>query len=55
MLLFELRPSAKYGTKGLQNARVLAANQQDATPLIRRGPFGSDYRSGEGRGPFPAN
>jgi hypothetical protein len=45
----------KYLEQALQNARVLAANQQDGDEARSPWPFRVDYRSGEGRGPVSGN
>jgi len=44
-----------YLKQGLQNARVLAANQQEGDESRSPWPFRADYRSGEGRGPVSGN
>ena len=41
--------------QALQNARVLAANQEEGGPSHSPWPFRADYRSGEGRGPVSGN
>jgi hypothetical protein len=55
MLLFEASGKREYVDQGLQNARVLAANQQDGDTAHSPWPFRVDYRSGEGRGPVSGN
>jgi hypothetical protein len=55
MLLFEASGKREYVDQGLQNARVLAANQQDGDAFHSPWPFRVDYRSGEGRGPVSGN
>jgi hypothetical protein len=55
MLLFEASGKREYLEQGLQNARVLAANQQDGDDSHSPWPFRADYRSGEGRGPVSGN
>jgi hypothetical protein len=55
MLLFEASGKREYVDQGLQNARVLAANQQDGDASHSPWPFRVDYRSGEGRGPVSGN
>ncbi len=54
-LLFEATGDSKYLLQALQNARVLAANQQDGGETHSPWPFRVDYRSGEGRGPISGN
>ena len=53
--LFEAAGERKYLAQGLQNARVLAANQQDGDASHSPWPFRVDYRNGEGRGPESGN
>jgi hypothetical protein len=55
MLLFEASGKREYLAQGLQNARVLAANQTDGDEFHSPWPFRADYRSGEGRGPVSGN
>ncbi len=55
LLLFEATGNAAYRDQALQNARVLAANQQDGNESRSPWPFRVDYRSGEGRGPVSGN
>src|SRR6202012_6184731 len=55
LLLFEATGEARYLAQALQNARVLAANQQDGDAAHSPWPFRADYRSGEGRGPIAGN
>lgn len=55
MRLFEAVGERKYLEQGLQNARVLAANQQEGDAFQSPWPFRVDYRSGEGRGPVSGN
>jgi len=54
-LLFEATGEAKYLAQALQNARVLAANQQSGDDAHSPWPFRADYRSGEARGPISGN
>ena len=54
-LLFEATGDSNYLLQALQNARVLAANQQDGGGTHSPWPFRVDYRSGEGRGPVSGN
>ena len=53
--LFEATGERRYLEQALQNARVLAANQQDGDASHSPWPFRADYRSGEGRGPVSGN
>jgi hypothetical protein len=53
--LFEAAGERKYLEQGLQNARVLAANQKDGDAFRSPWPFRADYRSGEDRGPVSGN
>jgi hypothetical protein len=53
--LFEASGERGYMEQALQNARVLAANQQDGDSSHSPWPFRADYRSGEGRGPVSGN
>jgi hypothetical protein len=55
VLLFEATGERKYLEQGLQNARVLAANQQSGDDAHSPWPFRADYRNGEGRGPVSGN
>jgi len=55
VLLFHAVGEGKYLEQGLQNARVLAGNQQDGDAFRSPWPFRADYRSGEGRGPVSGN
>jgi hypothetical protein len=55
MLLFEASGVSGYLAQGLQNARVLAANQKDGDEFHSPWPFRADFRSGEGRGPVSGN
>ncbi len=55
MLLFEATGEVSYLAQALQNARVLAANQQDGGGDRSPWPFRADYRSGEGRGAVSGN
>ncbi|HEX3603518.1 MAG TPA: hypothetical protein VHU43_05460 [Steroidobacteraceae bacterium] len=54
-LLFEATGDSRYLLQALQNARVLAANQQAGDGANSPWPFRVDYRSGEGRGPIAGN
>jgi len=54
-LLFEAAGDHRYLEQGLQNARVLAANQQAGDDSRSPWPFRADFRSGEGRGPVSGN
>ncbi len=53
--LFEATAERRYLEQGVQNARVLAANQQDGDATHSPWPFRADHRSGEGRGPVSGN
>ena len=53
--LFEASGGRGYLEQALQNARVLAANQEEGGPSHSPWPFRADYRSGEGRGPVSGN
>jgi hypothetical protein len=53
--LFEATGERPYLEQALQNARVLAANQQDGDAFQSPWPFRVDYRSGEARGPVSGN
>jgi hypothetical protein len=55
VMLFEATGERKYMEQGLQNARILAANQEDGDALRSPWAFRADYRSGEGRGPVSGN
>jgi hypothetical protein len=55
VLLAEAAGEHRYLEQGLQNARVLAANQTDGDASHSPWPFRADYRSGEGRGPVSGN
>ena len=55
VLLFEAGGERKYLEQGLQNARVLAANQKDGDASHSPWPFRTDYRNGEDRGPVSGN
>src|SRR5271169_5275146 len=55
VLLSDAAAERKYLEQALQNARVLAANQQDGDEGQSPWPFRADYRSGEGRGPVSGN
>jgi hypothetical protein len=55
VLLFHAVGERKYLEQGLQNARVLAGNQQDGDAFRSPWPFRADYRNGEGRGPVSGN
>jgi hypothetical protein len=55
LLLFEATGDGRYQAQALQNARVLAANQQAGDGAGSPWPFRVDYRSGEGRGAFSGN
>ena len=54
-LLSDAVGERRYLEQALQNARVLAANQQDGDATHSPWPFRADYRSGEGRGPVSGN
>jgi hypothetical protein len=53
--LFAAVGRREYLAQGLQNARVLAANQQHGDDTHSPWPFRVDYRDGEGRGPVSGN
>jgi hypothetical protein len=53
--LYEATGERRYLNQGLQNARVLAANQQEGDASRSPWPFRADYRNGEGRGPVSGN
>jgi hypothetical protein len=55
VLLFEASGERKYLEQGLQNARVLAANQQPGDGSNSPWPFRADYRTAAGRGPVSGN
>jgi hypothetical protein len=55
MRLFEACGEERYLAQALQNARVLAVNQQEGDEGRSPWPFRADYRSGEGRGPVSGN
>ncbi|HXP65384.1 MAG TPA: hypothetical protein VN815_07915 [Steroidobacteraceae bacterium] len=55
VMLFEASGEAKYLAQALQNARVLAADQQSGGAANSPWPFRVDYRSGEARGPVSGN
>lgn len=53
--LFEVSGERQYLEQGLQNARVLAANQQVGDGTHSPWPFRADYRTGAERGPVSGN
>lgn len=53
--LFETTGEPRYLEQALQNARILAVNQQDGDAAKSPWPFRADHRSGEGRGPVSGN
>jgi hypothetical protein len=53
--LFEVSGERRYLEQALQNARVLAANQQPGDDSHSPWPFRADYRSGTPRGPVSGN
>jgi hypothetical protein len=53
--LFEASGEESYLAQALQNARVLAANQEEGDDGGSPWPFRADYRSGAGRGPISGN
>lgn len=53
--LYEATGERKYLQQALQNARVLAANQQPGDASRSPWPFRVDHRNGEGRGPVSGN
>ena len=53
--LSEAAGEGRYFEQGLQNARVLAAVQQDGDASHSPWPFRADHRNGEGRGPVSGN
>ena len=55
VLLSDAVGERRYLDQALQNARVLAANQQDGDAAHSPWPFRADYRNGEGRGPVSGN
>ncbi|MDP9014650.1 MAG: hypothetical protein M3O41_18715 [Pseudomonadota bacterium] len=55
MSLFEATARREYLDQGLQNARVLAANQTDGDAFQSPWPFRVDFRSGRGRGAISGN
>jgi hypothetical protein len=55
VLLFESTGDSRYLVQALQNARVLAANQQAGDAAHSPWPFRVDYRTGEARGPISGN
>lgn len=55
VVLFEATGDRKYLEQGLQNARVLAANQQAGDAAHSPWPFRADFRNGEARGPISGN
>ncbi|MGP0054525.1 MAG: hypothetical protein ACLPQI_03130 [Steroidobacteraceae bacterium] len=55
VLLSDAAGERKYLEQALQNARALAANQNDGDEVRSPWPFRADFRSGEGRGPVSGN
>ena len=55
VLLSEATGEPRYLEQGLQNARVLAANQTEGDATRSPWPFRVDYRGGEARGPVSGN
>ena len=55
VLLHEAAGERGYLAQGLQNARVLAANQTEGDASHSPWPFRADHRSGDGRGPVSGN
>jgi hypothetical protein len=55
VLLFAATGDSRYLSQALQNARVLAANQQPGDAARSPWPFRVDFRSGEARGPVSGN
>jgi hypothetical protein len=53
--LFEATGAPQYLAQALQNAKVLAANQQEGDAFRSPWPFRVDYRTGEARGPVSGN
>ena len=54
-LLAEATGERRYLDQALQNARVLAVNQQDGDGFHSPWPFRADFRTGESRGPVSGN
>jgi hypothetical protein len=54
-ILFEATGDARYREQSLQNARVLAANQEAGHATHSPWPFRVDYRTGEARGAVSGN
>jgi hypothetical protein len=55
VLLSQSAGERRYFEQGLQNARVLAANQKEGDASHSPWPFRADHRDGEGRGPVSGN
>ena len=55
LLLYDATKEPAYLEQALQNARDLAANQQEGTPTGSPWPFRADYRTGEPRGAVSGN
>lgn len=55
VLLYDATREAKYLDQAVQNAHVLAANQQPGDATHSPWPFRVDYRTGEARGPVSSN
>jgi hypothetical protein len=55
VLLSDATNDAKYLAQAMQNARILALNQQDGDATRSPWPFRVDYRSGQARGPVSGN
>jgi hypothetical protein len=55
MCLFEASGAPRYLEQGLQNARVLAANQRLGDAFQSPWPFRADHRNGDPRGPVSGN
>ena len=53
--LFTASGDTRYLQQSLQNARILAANQNDGNAFHSPWPFRVDYRNGEARGPVSGN
>ncbi|MEP6549003.1 MAG: hypothetical protein ABJD53_16220 [Gammaproteobacteria bacterium] len=53
--LFKATGARVYMDQALQNARILAANQNDGNAFHSPWPFRVDYRNGEARGPVSGN
>ncbi|HEV7614329.1 MAG TPA: hypothetical protein VGO37_20805 [Steroidobacteraceae bacterium] len=53
--LFQASGEQAYLEQGLQNARVLAANQEDGDACRSPWPFRADFRNAESRGPVSGN